>query len=693
MAHIASKLSPCRARLARCAILGMGLLGGAVQAQPASPLVALPAGWRLATEWMAGFPAEGLQLWVRETPASAPPVRAFCLAWDTRSPAVAFKPVLAATARTPSQLAAQEPGRVFAAINAGFFGGNQSFSLVQRDGAVLAANVKSLARTFQGAPTNYFPTRAAFGISAGGRLATDWIYHIGSGNNLIYSYPQPSPNLLNAAPQPVPTAAFPEGGSPWVMQHGIGGSPMLVKDGVVRVTDQAELIDVNNTSRRARSALGYTADAIVLFLAVEGDNPPAAPGLTLAELAALLRELGCVGAINLDGGGSTSLVAGGRTTVRPSDGAERPVISAVLLTDPAGGAPAEAAPVIVHPPWDLVVAREAPASLQVVASGGALAYQWQHNGVALAGATRAALDFASVTPVQVGAYAVVVTNSRGAVTSRAANLSVVAAAPGELVNLSVRAGAGPDEDTLIGGFALRDGEETILARAVGPSLGPLGVTGFLADPKLELFAEGGRLLAANDDWDSAAIGAAAARVGAFPLPPGSRDAALLRPTAAGTYTVAASPARDGSRGNLLIELYDTGSGRGTLANLSARARVSPAGGELIAGFYVRGDAAMTVLIRGVGPSLGELGVRDALPGPVLTLVRGGEVQLTNRAWALAPNAVAVRDAARRAGAFPLSGGTADTAMLVTLPPGAYTAVLAAPSGSAGVALVEVYELR
>lgn len=672
--------------------MGLGWLDLAGQAQPA-PGPALPAGWRLATEYMAGFPAEGLQLWVRETPASSPPLRAFCLAWDTRSPAVAFKPVLAATPRTPSQFAAQEPGRVFAAINAGFFGGNQSFSLIQRDGAVLSANVKSLSRTFQGTTTAYFPTRAAFGISAGGRLTTDWIYHIGSGNNLIYAYPEPSPNSLNAAPQPVPSAAFPAGGSPWVMQQGVGGSPMLLKDGVVRLTDQAELIDVNNTSRRARSALGYTAEAIVLFVAAEGDNPPVAPGLTLAEMAALMGELGCVSAINLDGGGSTSLVVSGRTTVRPSDGSERPVISAVLLADPGGGLPVEAAPTIVHQPWDLAVARGAPASLQVVASGGALAYQWFHNGVALAGATRAALDLAGVSAAQAGSYAVAVTNSRGTVTSRVASLSLVAAPPGELVNLSVRAGAGPDEDTLIGGFAVRDGEETILARAVGPSLGPLGVVGFLEDPKMELFAEGGRLLVANDDWDAAAVGVAAARVGAFPLPPGSRDAALLRAMGAGTYSVAASPARGASRGNLLIEIYDAGTGRGTLANLSARARVSSGGGELIAGFYVRGEAAMTVLIRGVGPGLGELGLRDALAAPVLTLVRGGEVQLTNRAWALAPNAVAVREASRRAGAFPLSGVAADAAMLVTLSPGPYTAVLSAPAGTAGVALVEVYEVR
>ena len=69
----------------------------------------------------------------------------------------------------------------------------------------------------------------------------------------------------------------------------------------------------------------------MLIVAIEGDNPAGPAGMTLAETAALMRGLGCVAAINLDGGGSTSMVVGGRTTVRPGDGAERPVVAALVL--------------------------------------------------------------------------------------------------------------------------------------------------------------------------------------------------------------------------------------------------------------------------------------------------------------------------------------------------------------------------
>ena len=108
---------------------------------------------------------------------------------------------------------------------------------------------------------------------------------------------------------------------------------MLLRGGQVNISDVAELISINNTTYRPRSALGYTANGIVLLMAVEGDNATAGyPGVNLSELANMLKQLNCTDAINLDGGGSTSMVISGRLTVRPGDaGVERPVVSAVLI--------------------------------------------------------------------------------------------------------------------------------------------------------------------------------------------------------------------------------------------------------------------------------------------------------------------------------------------------------------------------
>ncbi|MEX0636549.1 MAG: phosphodiester glycosidase family protein, partial [Ferruginibacter sp.] len=90
--------------------------------------------------------------------------------------------------------------------------------------------------------------------------------------------------------------------------------------------------DINNTTSRPRSGIGYNANGIVLIVAVEGDNPPTYSGINLANFAALLKSLSCTDAINLDGGGSTSMVIGGSRTVRPGDaGVERPVVSAIII--------------------------------------------------------------------------------------------------------------------------------------------------------------------------------------------------------------------------------------------------------------------------------------------------------------------------------------------------------------------------
>lgn len=306
-------------------------------AQPSNPnptpttLITLPAGWKLSTLLTASFPS-GIQLYYFDTLFQGKKTKAYCIAYDSKKTTLEFKPVLSATAKKPSDFYKDEPGVVYAAINGGFFGGNQSYSLVQYNNTVLAANIKSVSRTYNGVNTAYYPTRAAFGINTSGEPVVAWIYHIGSGINDVYSYPSPAPNAEGSAPQAGPTAQFPIGGSKWNTTAAIGGSPMLIKNGTIQISDVAELININNTTSRPRSAIGASATGIIILLAVEGDNTAAGyAGLNLAELAGMLQELTCANAINLDGGGSTSLVVGNQLLVRPGDGVERPVVSAVLI--------------------------------------------------------------------------------------------------------------------------------------------------------------------------------------------------------------------------------------------------------------------------------------------------------------------------------------------------------------------------
>jgi len=263
-----------------------------------------------------------------------------------------------------------------------------------------------------------------------------------------------------------------------------------------------------------------------------------------------------------------------------------------------------------------------------------------------------------------------------------------------LVNLSSRAGVGSGERALIMGVVVADtATKRYLARAVGPALAPFGVASPVPDPQLTVFAEGGRELARNNGWstgpDAAAMVQLARNAGAFALPAGSVDSALISSLGAGAYTLQITT--PGGQGGLaLAELYELDTG-GRTVNLSTRAHVGNGDRTLIGGFVVAGTAHKRMLIRAVGPSLRNFGVTDALADPVLTLYAGPTPLATNDRWSSAGSAM-IAAAAARVGAFNLAADTEDAALLITVPPGAYTAELRGKADTTGVALLEIYEV-
>ena len=126
-----------------------------------------------------------------------------------------------------------------------------------------------------------------------------------------------------------------------------------------------------------------------------------------------------------------------------------------------------------------------------------------------------------------------------------------------------------------------------------------------------------------------------------------------------------------------------------LINLSSRTRVGSGEQTLISGFVVGGTSPQTVLIRGIGPALQNFGLEGALASPRLRLFRDGTVVAENSGWSKSGTAPAEFSAAfARLGAFALPENSADAALLVTLPPGAYTLHV---DGGDGVALAEIYD--
>lgn len=256
-----------------------------------------------------------------------------------------------------------------------------------------------------------------------------------------------------------------------------------------------------------------------------------------------------------------------------------------------------------------------------------------------------------------------------------------------LSNLSVRTTAGAGAQTLIVGFNIKGGSKPLLLRGIGPSLAHFGIADSIADPTLGLFRDTTRI-GENDNWLSQDVGVFAA-AGAFQLPVNSRDAAIATTVAPGAYTLQLSSAAT-AQGTALVELYDA-AGSTTAAritNLSARSALASATDALIAGFSIAGNGSRTLLIRAVGPALSNFGVPGALMNPKLQLFdREGRMIQENDNWD-----AAVAATFERVGAFQLPHGSQDAALLVTLPPGSYTAQVTGVDHATGVTLVEVYDV-
>lgn len=278
-----------------------------------------------------------------------------------------------------------------------------------------------------------------------------------------------------------------------------------------------------------------------------------------------------------------------------------------------------------------------------------------------------------------------------------------------LVNLSsrLRVTGGDASRSVVAGFVVTGtAPKQILIRAIGPGLAGFGVRDALAQPRLQLRDGTGRLVAEADDWTPGReLNDAFDRTGAFKLNPGSRDAVLLLSLAPGAYTAQISA---NGNGIALVEVYDATSGTpldtDQLVNISTRGFVDTGEGQLIAGFVVTGDAPKRVLIRGIGPGLTAFGVTGALADPELKLFSGPNAATPlaqNDNWgtplpiaggAAPATSAEIVTATTAAGAFPLAASSKDAALLVTLAPGNYSAVMSGTAGATGAGLVEVYEV-
>jgi hypothetical protein len=388
-------------------------------------------------------------------------------------------------------------------------------------------------------------------------------------------------------------------------------------------------------------------------------------------------------------------------TARNSVGATQSNVA--TLTVSVGGV---TAPSFTLQPTSQTVAAGSSVAFNATATG-ATTYQWQKNGTPINGATGAVFIVNNTSFGDGATYTVVASNSVGSTTSNGATLTVASVSPsdtGRLTNLSVRTFSGTGDQVLSVGFAAggagTSGTKPILVRVTGPALAGFGVSGFMADPTLSIQPlNSSTVIAANDNWGGDTIVRNTANaVGAFPITDSnSLDAALVTAVPNNTTCTAIAAGKSSGTGIVLTEIYDaTPSSSVTtstprLVNVSARANAGTGDNVLTVGFAISGTTSKTVLIRATGPALAGFGVNGTLADPKLTVfVLNGPKLYDNDNWGGSP---VITNAGNSVGAFPISNPSSkDAVLLVTLPPGVYTAQVTGADGGTGIALVEVYDV-
>jgi hypothetical protein len=217
-------------------------------------------------------------------------------------------------------------------VNGTFFSfqTNQNLNLVMKEGQMLAYNVPSLKS--RQTDSFYYPTRSAIGFTRGRRPDIAWLF-TDSAERWPYGFQERPIVARGKTSDPsfsdLRTIDFWRW---WKKYTAIGGGPVLVKDGAVLVTNKEEQMFVNGENdRHPRTAMGYTADKRLIILVIQGRFPGIAEGATLEEEAKILVDLGCVEALNLDGGGSSCMLVNGNETIKPSDKEGQRAVPAVFI--------------------------------------------------------------------------------------------------------------------------------------------------------------------------------------------------------------------------------------------------------------------------------------------------------------------------------------------------------------------------
>lgn len=253
------------------------------------------------------------------------------------------------------------------------------------------------------------------------------------------------------------------------------------------------------------------------------------------------------------------------------------------------------------------------------------------------------------------------------------------------LNVSTRVSIGVESNVAIGGFIVTgDGPKKVMVRAIGPSLGTSGVPNALPDPTVSVYDQAQALMGGNDDWKQSSQQAEI--IASTLAPKNDLESAVILTLQPGNYTAVVS-GKNGATGIGLVEVYDLSTAAAaTLGNVSTRGFVGTGDNVMIGGFIIGAGESPLVVVRAIGPSLASVGINAPLLDPTIELHDGNGLQIgANDNW---------RDSQPVAIKATTLAPTDDreSAIVASLAPGNYTAIVRGKTGTTGVALVEAYRI-
>ncbi len=247
---------------------------------------------------------------------------------------------------TPQQFY-QKNNQPLLVVNGTFFSfnTNQNLNVLIKDGELLGYNIHTYAGRGKDTLTYTHPLGSAIGVTKKRKADVAWLFTDSSSKNvyaLQHAFPLKKDSLSNFdfahakkyAVNSTSSATKKNGDfKKWKVKTAIGGGPVLLQNGEVAISNNEELKFGGKAinDKHPRTCMGYTKNGKLIVLVIKGRYPDAA-GATLTQEAQLLKELGCVEAINLDGGGSSCMLINGKETIKPSDKeGERPVPGVFII--------------------------------------------------------------------------------------------------------------------------------------------------------------------------------------------------------------------------------------------------------------------------------------------------------------------------------------------------------------------------